>query len=293
MALPGEQPSELASPQNAWALLEPWDGTPENAILERSAVYRFQARWSEEWRKGRALIAGDAAHLMPPFAGEGMCAGVRDAIALGWRLDLVLRGIADDALLDSYGTERKEHVKHYIDFSMELGRIICITDPDEAAERDARMIAQMESYDGTPVNTDIGILGPGLGVASDRHVGELAHQDTVRMGARHGRFDDVVGRGWILIGLPDNPWDALTPEQREALQRLDATAVWVGPDGSDAPVVDVDGVFAKWLGDIEATYIVLRPDFYVAATANDAEHLRRSVDTLVARLHLTKTGTAA
>lgn len=286
MALPGEQPSELASPESAWSLLEPWDVTPENAILERSAVYRFQARWALDWRKGRALIAGDAAHLMPPFAGEGMCAGVRDAIALGWRLDLVLRGLAGDELLDSYGTERMEHVKAYVNFSIELGQIICITDPQEAAERDARMIAEMENYDGTPVNTDIGILGPGLSVEGDKHVGELAHQGVVESKGRRGRFDDVVGRGWILIGLDADPWEALTDDQREALELLGATAVRVGAEGSGAPVVDVDAVFASWLGDIDATYAVLRPDFYVAAAAADEHHLRRSVDTLLSRLHL-------
>ena len=103
MALPGEDLTELASEENAWKLLEPWDVTPDKAILERSAIYRFQARWAEQWRDGRALIAGDAAHLMPPFAGEGMCAGLRDSLALAWRLDLVLSGKSDDALLDSYG----------------------------------------------------------------------------------------------------------------------------------------------------------------------------------------------
>lgn len=287
MVLPGEQPSELAAPENAWRLLEPWDVTPGNAELERSAVYRFQARWSDDWRAGRALIAGDAAHLMPPFAGEGMCAGIRDAIALGWRLDLVLRGLAGDELLDSYGTERREHVKHYVEFSMQLGQVICITDPAKAAERDERMLAEMEDYDGTPVDTDIGVLGPGLGVETDALVGTLAHQGVVEHDGRRGRFDDVVGRGWILIGLDQDPWEALTEEQRQALSDLEARSVRVGAPGSDAEIQDVDGVFAAWLGQAGATYAVIRPDFYVAVTARDPEHLRASVGTMISRLHLT------
>ncbi len=96
MVLPGESAEELASEASAWRLLQPWGVTPENATLERSAVYRFQARWAENWRNGRGMIAGDAAHLMPPFAGEGMCAGLRDSMALAWRLDLILSGTADD-----------------------------------------------------------------------------------------------------------------------------------------------------------------------------------------------------
>jgi 3-(3-hydroxy-phenyl)propionate hydroxylase len=108
------------------------------------------------------LIAGDAAHLMPPFAGEGMCAALRDALALGRRLNLVLGGKADDALLDSYGTERRVHVQHCIDFSMGLGKVICIADPDEAADRDRRMTAELAASDGTPVDTDIAVLGPDL-----------------------------------------------------------------------------------------------------------------------------------
>lgn len=287
MVLPGEQPSELAAPESAWKLLEPWDVTPENAQLERSAVYRFQARWSDEWRRGRALIAGDAAHLMPPFAGEGMCAGLRDAVALGWRLDLILRGLADDALLDSYGTERREHVKHYVEFSMELGKVICITDPAAAAQRDERMLAEMEDYDGTPVNTDIGVLGPGIGADDDPLVGTLAHQGIVEQDGRRGRFDDVVGRGWILVGLEQDPWEALDDAQRRALQALETRCVRVGAPGGDAEVQDVDGVFAAWLGEAGATYALIRPDFYVAAAARDAEHLRASLETVIPRLHLT------
>jgi len=89
MALPGEDVNDLNKAETAWEFLQPWGLTPNNAELERHTVYRFQAHWVDRWRSGRVLIAGDAAHLMPPFAGQGMGAGLRDVFNLAWKLDLV------------------------------------------------------------------------------------------------------------------------------------------------------------------------------------------------------------
>ncbi len=287
MVLPGEDPTELASHESAWRLLEPWGVHPDNAELERSAVYRFQARWAETWRRGRGLIAGDAAHLMPPFAGEGMCAGLRDSVALAWRLDLVLSGRAGDAVLDSYGTERKGHVRHYIDFSMRLGQVICIADVKAAAERDSRMIAEAASSDGTPVDTDIASLGPGIWHSGTAHAGELSVQGNVEANGRTGRFDDVVGRGWIILGRGDSPADLLTDEQSQLWSDLDGRCVRIGAPGVGCDVTDVDGTYRAWLDEIGAEFVILRPDFYVAATASDAAGLQTSLDAILAGLHLT------
>ena len=103
---------------------------------EKHAVYRFQARWVEEWRRGRVLLAGDAAHQTPPFAGQGLCAGLRDAANLAWKLDLVLAGTAPDTLLDTYGTERGPNMEAVIELAIEMGKMICVADPEEAAARD-------------------------------------------------------------------------------------------------------------------------------------------------------------
>ena len=141
MRLPHESKAELNRTDKAWELLAPYGLTPENAELERHSLYTFQACWATRWRDGRFLLAGDAAHLMPPFAGQGLGAGVRDVTNLSWKLDAVLRGVADEELLDTYESERLQHAVAFVKFSMQLGQVICISDPDEAAARDARMIA--------------------------------------------------------------------------------------------------------------------------------------------------------
>jgi 2-polyprenyl-6-methoxyphenol hydroxylase-like FAD-dependent oxidoreductase len=286
MALPGEDLTELATEDTAWRLLEPWGVTPDKAELERSAVYRFQSTWAREWRRGRAFIAGDAAHLMPPFAGEGMCAGVRDALALAWRMDLALSGKAGDAVLDSYETERREHVRYYIDFSMELGNVICIADEEQAAERDRQMIADMADGDGTPVNTDVAHLGPGVWIQDSPHSGELSKQGFVEYLGQRGRFDDVVGRGWSVIGLGTDPAEALGSAQTAILGTLDASVVSVSTDLSEGGVLDIEGRYTRWLGEAGATYVIVRPDFYVYATAADAGDLRQRIDELGGLLHL-------
>lgn len=287
MALPGESAEALASPESAWTLLAPWGITPDVATIERSAVYRFQACYAQSWRNGRGLIAGDAAHLMPPFAGEGMCAGLRDAVALNWRLDAILTGKMTDEVLDSYTTERREHAKHYIEFSMELGRIICITDPAEAAARDVRMKAELEVSGRVPVPTDKASLGPGAWCRDAAHAGELSVQGIVSKGELRGRFDDVVGRGWLVIGFGESPREALSASQLDALEQLDAQFVTLGATGSRCDVEDVEGTYAAWLNSIHARYLVIRPDFYVAASAGSADALQHQLDELLEQLYLT------
>jgi 3-(3-hydroxy-phenyl)propionate hydroxylase len=286
MMLPGEDPEELARPENAWKLLEPWGLTPENATLERSAVYRFQARWAKVWNKGRCAIAGDAAHLMPPFAGEGMCAGLRDALAVGWRINAILEGRVGLDVLDSYSTERIEHAKHYINFSQELGKIICISDPEQAAERDRLMKEDLKARNGKPVPTDICQLGPGIWCAETAHAGELSVQGVVEANGKRDRFDQAVGYGWMVIGLDADPAHALSLAQHAVLDHLGGQTVRIGSQGTDCAVVDVEGTYARWLNGIGATYVVLRPDFYVAATAGSPAELRRRFDEVTSRLQI-------
>jgi len=135
MRLPGETVADMESEARAWELLAPWV-QPDQAEIVRHKVYTFRSLLAEKWRNGRLLIAGDAAHVMPPFMGQGMCSGLRDDFNLAWKLNLVLDGRADASLLDTYQTERAPHVSDIIDLSMFLGRMICQPDVAEAAARD-------------------------------------------------------------------------------------------------------------------------------------------------------------
>ena len=260
MRLPGEDLEELNREDTAWRLLAPWNVTPENAQLERHTVYRFQARWVDRWRQGRLLLAGDAAHQMPPFAGQGMCSGLRDAANLAWKLDLVLRDVAPAALLDTYESERVPHVRAVIDFSMALGKVICIADPAEAAGRDAMMTAALAGgQQATPPPSPT--IGPGVLHAGDPYAGKLFPQGRVRTAdGREGWFDDVVGNGWALIGRDRDPMTALDARAASWLRQLGVVTAHVG---RDAPVADVAGTYARWFQATGAAVVLQRPDFIV------------------------------
>ena len=275
MRLPGESIDDLDEEATAWRLLQPWDITPANATLERHAVYRFEARWVDTWRRGRLLIAGDAAHQMPPFAGQGMCSGIRDAVNLAWKLDLVLSGRAPEGLLDTYPSERIPHVRAVIDFSMGLGRVICVADPEEAAARDAAMIAAAKQ--GPAPALPPPAIGPGVLLEGDALAGRLFLQGRVRRGAACGLFDDVVGAGWTLLATDFDPAAHLAPDLAAFFASIGGIAAHVAGDG---PVVDVDGSYAGWFAKSGAAAVLQRPDFYVFGTAAAQDGVNRLVGAL-------------
>jgi len=254
MRLPHETREALDDEARAWELLAPWGVHPGNARLERHAVYTFNARHAERWRAGRVLVAGDAAHLMPPFAGQGLCAGIRDAANLAWKLDLVLRGLSADALLDTYEQERLPHARQAIELSMELGRVICVPDPVEAAARDAAMAAAVGPE---PVAAP---SLPGLD-------GGLVHP-----AAPHAGRPFAHGDGWRLVTAG-----------------LDATAVdpaaraWFGSLGGR--IVAAREPDDRWFAAHDTAAALQRPDFHLYGTATTAAGASALLDDL--RRHLT------
>jgi len=285
MRLPGESIDDLNNEHTAWRLLAPWDITPQNATLERHAVYTFQARWVDTWRNGRALLAGDAAHQMPPFAGQGMCAGMRDAANLAWKLDLVLAGKAPDALLDTYATERVPQVRQVINFSIELGKVICVADAAAAAARDAAMTASA-LHTGLAPPLPAPAIGPGLLLDGDALAGQLFVQGDVQHGAVSGRFDDVVGRGWTLVSTTCDPATQLDADIAAFFASIGGICAHVGAHG---PIRDLTGSYARWFAASGVALALQRPDFHVfgtSATVDGASALVRQLRRALARGHL-------
>jgi hypothetical protein len=187
-----------------------------------------------------------------------MCAGLRDAENLAWKLDAVLWGKAGDSLLDTYGPERIGHVRHFIDLSVGLGRVICVTDPEAAAARDAQLKAALERPELALALPPPPHLGPGL-IGSHPQAGYLSHQGRVTANGVSGRFDDVLGHGWTVLGRP-GAFAALPEGTRAWAEDHGMRLVEVG---EGAPVSDDEGTYTAWFDELGADAVVVRPDFYV------------------------------
>jgi 2-polyprenyl-6-methoxyphenol hydroxylase-like FAD-dependent oxidoreductase len=267
LCLPGEQLEEMARPEVIWKLLEPWGMSPANATLERQAGYTFGSRLASKWQAGpggRVLLAGDAAHQMPPFAGQGLCSGLRDAANLAWKLDMVLSGSARDDLMATYATERAPVARAEIELSVALGQLICVLDAEAAAERDAAMVpaAQLTGPMEVPPAP---ALGPGVTLSGDSHAGELGLQAVVACDGRTGLFDDVAGPGgWTLLSPLRDPLAGLMRSSADWWRSIGGTGHHVA---SDAPVVDVEGHYQRWFSELGAAVVLQRPDYHIFGAA--------------------------
>jgi len=261
--------AELGQDNTAWRLMAPWGVTPDTARLERHAVYTFRGRWAHTWRRGNAFLAGDAAHLMPPFLGQGLCAGLRDARALSWRLAMVHRGLATPAVLDTYGPERSGHVREIIDEAVAAGRVICELDVDRAAARDAEMKKRSRDPAAATRQPPHPRLGePSLSVPSGDAGGRLAPQGRVRVGDVVGLFDDLVGGGWQLISRVGDPTELLGEEDLAWFRQIGGVFADVSGKGS---VVDLDGGYQRWFNEHGSEAFLARPDFYVFAAGEHTD----------------------
>jgi hypothetical protein len=167
-----------------------------------------------------------------------------------------------------------------IQLSVELGRIICVADPAEAAARDARMIGESRDRR-APVDAPLPPLGSGCLAAGTPAAGRLFVQDVVRHRGATGLFDDVVGRGFVLASPTGDPAAALDPELSAWFAGIGGLCAGVAPG---APVEDVSGGYARWFASHGAAVALQRPDFAVFGAAAALEGASDLVRALRARL---------
>lgn len=267
----GEDPQHLATPEGTWPLLARWI-TPDDATLWRQASYRFHALVARDWRRGRVFLAGDAAHQQPPFLGQGMCQGIRDVANLCWKLDAVLTAGAPDALLDSYGPERKAHVTELTRRIKHIGQLIGERDPVAARERDRALLAQSGGVVQPTPRQDV---QPPIGSTGDKDCclagvahaarGTLFPQPWILRPEGRKRLDHVTGTGWRLVLAAE----AGNEVRASARQHASDGALSL-VDLADPAWAEADGVLAGWMARHECRAALVRPDHYVFGVATDA-----------------------
>jgi 2-polyprenyl-6-methoxyphenol hydroxylase-like FAD-dependent oxidoreductase len=278
MLLPGEEAREFDNNlERVWEMLEPWI-SPDQGEIVRHAVYEFECKLAATMRSGRCLLAGDAAHVMPPHMGEGLCSGLRDANSLAWRLRLILAGTAGEHILESYSSERLPHVRELVEQSLAMGRASCMLDLEPARQRDREMRAGggAQPWPFPGLGDGLRYQGPG---AVESPQGRLSVQGVVDVDGRRGRLDDVVGSGFqLILGGSVSP-ELLSSQQRAALADLGCRIVTLGEETED-----VDGALGSWLRSEGAAAILVRPDFYVFGAVETLEDLPHLIGDLISQL---------
>ncbi|MCE0763341.1 FAD-dependent monooxygenase [Pseudonocardia kujensis] len=284
--LPGDDEEVVAAEERGLEFLERRVGIPRDHVRQtRRKLYTFRSQIAVSMRRGGVFIGGDSAHGMTPYMGQGACTAMRDAANLAWKLDLVLRGLAQEALLDTYEAERLAHARFFVEGSLAAYKMINPFTPEDAAGRDAYLEAT-----GGDVTPPIPPLRHGIQHRSadgeyGEQAGEVAPQGVVRIGEREGLLDDLVGYGFQLISTL--PLEEILGAARLArLADLGVRVIHLGDEGVGGVggVVDVEGTYADYLAEHHATTLLSRPDVYLFGLADGADDAVALVDDLLAQI---------
>jgi 3-(3-hydroxy-phenyl)propionate hydroxylase len=278
----------MLRPERIEALLRPWL-PPGHYAIRRSAVYQFHAATAARWRVGRVFLAGDAAHQSPPFLGQGLNAGLRDAVNLGWKIPLVRAGLCDERLLESYAAERDAHARDLVEWAVAIGKLMETLAAREVGRPDPHPSNDPSAGYGqgrTAPRLRGGVLVDEQ-VRGGRPVGVLLRQPSVRarkpQAAANGtpgtgcRLDELLGRGFALVARKQSDL-RVGSEATAILRRLGAQVVSL--DGVEVTEGATDGLF-----DAHPA-AVLRPDRYVFGVVDEEWDLDRLLRELARKLAL-------
>ena len=282
MQLRGESEEELSREETVRALVKERAGVNRFEI-ERRAIYAFHARVADRWRAGRVFLAGDAAHLMPPFAGQGMNGGMKDAANLSWKLAAVLNKQASEEILDTYEAERAPVVRRMVEVSRRLGSIIMPTNRAIAAARDAVFACLNLSGRFRAFISRGGVVPPPAihcsaltASGKDALIGQMAPQPTVRSSLGEAQLDRFLGcHQWLALGLGADPAPMLSSRDFAILEALGAQFVALNPlspirSGRTSVLECSDPNFIAWARKHGVRGVLVRPDRFIA-TRLDAD----------------------
>jgi 3-(3-hydroxy-phenyl)propionate hydroxylase len=273
--LPGETAEGLAEPSHVSRLLSRFID-PSEFEIKRATVYRFHALIADRYGRGRVWIVGDAAHQAPPFMGQGMSSGVRDAANLVWKLAMVIDGEASPRLLESYEHECRHHFEGVLERTLWVGGLYSELDPALSAQRRSAILEAQANGEHPLARLALPPFAAGaLDPSRSPQTGALFPQTTVEWDGASRWFDDVVGAGFVLVAPVALATEIVNAGARAA--RDMRLAAVLPPDGSGAdllqsgwdPLVDETGKLGEWLGTYGAA--VVRPDRYVFGTARTGD----------------------
>lgn len=245
--------------------------------ITRIAYYKFHGLWATKWRNKRIIIAGDAAHQMPPFLGQGMCSGIRDASSLAWRLDLVLKNMTDESIIDTYETERYTHVKHIINGAILLGGIIQTTNKWKALLRNMFLFKPLaysnvfRTWFTQKANRkkplEKGLIGNNI----SQLAGHLCIQPKVSIGRNEILLDNLLGNKFAIIQKLD---DQIFIHQ---LGLTELSNFKIEQLSTEKPIMCKS--LLNWIEQHHVDFILIRPDKYIF-DAGRMEELPKVIDNL-------------
>ncbi len=284
MMLPGETREHLEKPETIAELIAPYVD-PKRVRIERAQVYTFHCLSAERWREGNVFLLGDAAHTMPPFMGQGLVSGLRDAANIAWKLKRVVHGQAPAALLDTYEQERRPHVQDVQQLCVRVGHLFLARNPVVATVRDAvmrtlqriprvRRFIQRFEFKQPPLHAEGFYLG-GKGAGSEAAQGTYFIQPRVRLeSGEEVLLDDTLGNDFTVMCRADAP-EAELAAARALAESLGGRLLTFRPEQKEAKaaapaVVDVTGKLTEWFSRNTADVVVLRPDRFVFGAVKSA-----------------------